>query len=120
MTPELRHHWPFNAIHPSTASKIDLIVCQDRPFSVEEFGRRQVITLPFGVEVAIVMPEDAILSKLEWARRARDSERQLTDVRGIIAMTSRVDVAYIERWASALGVLDLWTRCPVDEEMKQA
>jgi hypothetical protein len=51
-----------------------------------------------------------VLSKLEWARRAGDSERQLADAAGVVAVNPTLDRAYIERWAEQLGVADLWSR----------
>lgn len=62
----------------------------------------------FGRNVAVVSPEDAVLSKLEWARKSGDSERQLGDAAGVIEMNPSVDRDYIDRWARALGVSDLW------------
>src|SRR5687767_972952 len=60
----------FNAIETQHACKIALIIRKDRPFSLEEFRRRHRVDLAFDHPVAIVTPEDAILSKLEWARKA--------------------------------------------------
>ena len=51
-----------------------------------------------------------MLSKLEWARRAGDSERQLADAAGVLAVNPSLDRAYIEHWARELGVCDLWHR----------
>jgi Mg-chelatase subunit ChlI len=99
----------FNAIDIQSASKIDLIVRKDRPFSVAEFERRQRVDLSFASGVAVVSPEDAVLSKLEWAKGS-DSERQLRDVANILEMNPRLDRQYVERWAGALGVDDLWRR----------
>lgn len=54
-------------------------------------------------------PEDVVLSKLEWARRGGGSERQLRDVRGVLAVRQgALDVGYIERWLDVLGVRELW------------
>jgi hypothetical protein len=100
----------FNAIEMQYASKIDLIVRKDRPFSREEFARRQGADLPFRAAVMIVSPEDAILSKLEWARRSGDSERQLGDAAGVLELNPSLDRQYVETWAAALGVGDLWRR----------
>jgi hypothetical protein len=60
--------------------------------------------------ISIVTPEDAIISKLEWARKSGDSEKQLADAAGVLAMNKSLDRAYIERWVSDLGVADLWLR----------
>jgi hypothetical protein len=106
----LRLRRQFNAIETQFASKVDLIVKKDRPFSHEEFARRQVVDLPFTAGVALVSPEDAVLSKLEWARRSGESERQLRDAAGVVELNPSLDRAYVDRWAAALGVSDLWRR----------
>lgn len=106
----LRLRRPFNVIEIGHACKIDLIVRRDRPFSVEELSRRVAVDLPFVRGVPMVTPEDAILSKLEWARRSGDSERQLADASGVLAVNPALDREYIARWARDLDVIDLWTR----------
>jgi hypothetical protein len=98
----------FNVIETKQASKIDLIICRDRPFSREEFARRMTVDLGFAKAVPVVTPEDAILSKLEWARRSGDSERQLADAAGVLSVNPGLDRGYVERWALDLGVTDLW------------
>ena len=106
----LRTRAPFNIIETEHASKIDLIIRRDRPFSKAEFDRRIVVDLAFAEDVAIVTAEDAILSKLEWARLAGDSERQLADAAGVVALNPRLDSTYLELWSRELGVHDLWMR----------
>lgn len=98
----------FNAIDTQSACKIDLIVCKSRPFSREEFHRRRPVDLPFARMVDMVTPEDAILSKLEWAARGGETERHLRDAAGVLETNPDLDRAYIERWASELGVSHLW------------
>jgi len=73
----------------------------------EEFGRRQHVDVGFGRPLAMVTPEDAILSKLEWAKRA-DSERQLRDAASIVEMNPMLDRRYVMHWAEQLDVSDLW------------
>lgn len=103
----LKRQGQFNVIDLETGWKVDLILRKRRPFSLEEFGRR-VRREVLGVEIDLVSVEDSILSKLEWARRG-GSERQLRDVRAMVMLQrDRLDVAYIERWAEELGVLELW------------
>jgi hypothetical protein len=94
----------FNAIGPD-ATKVDFIVKRDRPFSIEEFGRRQAVDL-LGTRGFIATAEDVVLSKLEWAKET-GSERQLDDAAAIVAVTP-VDATYIERWAAELGVEQEW------------
>ena len=95
----------FNAI-ASDGSKIDFIVRRDRPFSIEEFGRRQPATL-LGTSAFVASAEDVIVAKLEWAA-ASGSDRQLADVAGIVSVADQLDVAYIERWVGALGLEEAW------------
>lgn len=95
----------FNAIGPD-AAKVDFIVRRDRPFSIEEFARRQPADL-LGTAGFVTTAEDLVIVKLEWAA-ASGSERQLRDVAGIIALAEALDVAYIERWTSALGLGEAW------------
>jgi Mg-chelatase subunit ChlI len=104
----LRRRRQFNAIDMSSAFKLDLVIRRDRPFSREELGRRQRVDLE-GTFVALATAEDTILTKLEWARLAGGSQRQLADACGIVDVRGdELDHAYIERWAGDLGVLDLW------------
>jgi hypothetical protein len=106
----LREQTQFNTIETRYACKIDLIIRRDRPFSQAEFARRIAVDLSFAKGVSIVTPEDAILSKLEWARRSGDSEKQLADAAGVVDLNPSIDRGYIEHWAEELGVGDLWRR----------
>ncbi len=107
----LRRRRLFNVIDDRTAVKIDLIIRKDRPFSVQELERRRSAEFGAGLQVALASPEDTVLSKLEWSARSGGSETQLADVAGILDVQGdRLDVAYIERWARELGLLDFWRR----------
>ncbi len=104
----LRARRLFNVIDPESAFKVDLIVRKERPFSREEFARRERRDLG-GLPVSIATAEDTVLSKLEWARKAGDSERHLADALGVLQVSGdRMDRGYVERWAPTLGVDDLW------------
>lgn len=101
----------FNVIEPRSASKIDVIIRKERPFSHEELARRRSVQLGSGTRVWLASPEDTVVSKLEWARKAGGSEKQLGDVAGILAVQGEaLDREYIERWVRELGVFDLWER----------
>lgn len=96
----------FNIIDLATGWKADLIVRKDRLFSRIELERREKARV-LGVEIFVATAEDAILSKLEWAKMGA-SERQLEDARGIIAVKGdALDRAYLAKWAVDLGVEDL-------------
>ncbi len=99
----------FNIIDLATGWKADLIVRKARPFSRMEFDRREKARV-LGVEIFVATAEDAILSKLEWAKKGA-SERQLEDARGIVAVKGdALDHAYLTKWAADLGVEDLLRR----------
>jgi len=106
----LRQRRMFNVIHTARATKIDLFIRKARPHSIAEFERRRPVDLSFGRAVSTVTAEDAVLSKLEWARQSGDSDRQLRDAAGIVELSPSLDCAYVERWALELGVADLWER----------
>ncbi len=97
----------FNAIGPG-ADKVDFVIRRDRPFSLEEFGRRQRADL-LGTAAFVATAEDLVIAKLEWAS-ASGSDRQLDDVAGILAIAPSLDIAYIERWVRALDLEDVWER----------
>lgn len=104
----LRSRRLFNVIDSETAFRVDLMIRKERPFSREEFARRERRELE-GLPVFVATAEDTILSKLEWARKAGDTERHLADALGVLQVSGgRIDRAYVERWAAALGVEDIW------------
>jgi hypothetical protein len=85
---------------------------KDRPFSREEFSRRQP-TVIGGVELFVATAEDTVLAKLEW-RNQSDSERQFRDVVAIISAQD-LDNAYLRRWAEELEIAS-----PLGEAMTAA
>jgi hypothetical protein len=96
----------FNVIEGQTGWKADLIPLRDRPFSRAEFARRRKADI-LGMSLYVVSAEDAILSKLEWARKGA-SERQIRDAAGIVATQGTgLDREYLDTWARELGVTDL-------------
>lgn len=99
----------FNVIDMRTGWKVDLIIRRERPFSIEEFRRRQSASI-FGLALDVASPEDTILAKLEWAK-ASGSDRQLEDIAGILRVSgSDLDLDYVDRWVAALGLDELWAR----------
>lgn len=96
----------FSAID-SAGAKVDFIIRRDRPFSIEEFRRRQPADL-LGTTGYLATAEDMIIAKLEWAA-ATDSERQRRDVAGMLAVGGdAIDRGYIARWVEALGLHAVW------------
>ena len=103
----LRTEGQFNAIDPESGWKADFIPRKERPFSRVEFDRRDRVEL-LGRELSLVTAEDLIVAKLEWARKG-GSERQVRDVRGILAQSGpALDREHLERWVGELGLDEEW------------
>lgn len=97
----------FNIIDSSTGWKADLIIRKDRPFSLEEFRRREAAEIA-GMKLSVATPEDVVLAKLEWAKTG-GSSRQVEDAAGILrARGSALDYDYLEFWISELKVQAQW------------
>lgn len=97
----------FNVIDLATGWKIDLIIRKSRPYSQEEFRRRQRVNL-HNVSLFVASAEDVIISKLEWANLA-ESRRQIEDVATILRVRwDSLDHAYLEKWIAELGLKEEW------------
>jgi predicted nucleotidyltransferase len=102
-----RERGQFNTIDPGSGWKADFLVRKERPYSREEFGRRQRISL-LGVEVAVARLEDVVIAKLEWAQLG-DSALQRRDVVQLIERTrTQLDHGYLKPWISRLGLDSEW------------
>lgn len=109
----VRDRGMFNAIHSETVIKVDFIVRKDDEYRIEEFARRQTVEIE-GVPVSVASVEDLVLSKLVWAKQSY-SELQLRDVRQMLRTASDIDVEYVRRWSTALGVSHLLSKAESHE-----
>jgi hypothetical protein len=97
----------FNVIDLKTGWKIDLIMRKARPFSQEEFGRRQRLEMQ-GTSLFVASAEDIILAKLEWSKLAQ-SQRQIEDAAGILKIRGdSLDRSYLDKWVRELGLTKEW------------
>jgi hypothetical protein len=98
-----KSHSVFNVIDIHNSWKADLIIRKNRPFSREEFRRRQKANI-MGLDAWVVSPEDVILSKLEWAKNSKSSQ-QLQDALGVATVQyDHLDKDYLHKWAKVLQV----------------
>jgi hypothetical protein len=98
----------FNVIDLETGWKVDLIIRKFRPFSEEEFRRRQEVNL-HGTALFLASAEDVVISKLEWSKLAK-SQRQIEDVAAILrARWAELDRSYLEKWVLELGLKQEWS-----------
>lgn len=110
----VRHRSSFNVIHLETMFKVDVFVRRQRPFDQAQFERRtdQVVATEPERTAYIASAEDTVLTKLEWYRMGSEvSDRQWRDVLGVLKVQGgRLDLAYLRRWATELGIVDLLER----------
>lgn len=85
----------FNMIHNALVVKVDCVVRKDSAYRREEFSRRRHVLID-GEPVTIVVPEDLILSKLEWAKDSH-SQLQLDDVQNLFRSVEDLDRTYLNR-----------------------
>ncbi len=104
----------FNVIHLETMLKVDVFVSKGRPADRRAFERCRPASTEASDELSIPVAsaEDVILAKLDWYRRGGEvSERQWTDVRGVLDVVGEaLDVGYLRRGALELEVGDLLER----------
>ena len=113
----IRRKSSFNAIHLDTMLKVDIFIPKARLFDQEELHRVQLKALikdtrPF----YIASPEGTILNKLERYKMGGGvSDRQWNDILGVLKVPgSNLDMDYLQRWAKALDVADLFQRALLD------
>lgn len=102
----VERHSCFNLIHLATMVKIDLMVRKPTQYRMLEFSRRRRHDIE-GHSIWVVSKEDLILSKLDWARDS-ESERQLADVRNLLA--TGCDQDYLNTWTENLQLTAMLTR----------
>ena len=92
----------FNLIHQAYVIKVDCIVRKDSDYRRTEFARQRRGSIE-GHGIALVAPEDLIISKLDWMRETR-SEVQLADVRNLLRSVRGLDRLYLVHWTERLGL----------------
>jgi hypothetical protein len=99
-----------NLIDSETARKVNFHPFKNEPFDRSFFGRRRKVVYD-GVELWFPTPEDAILSKLRWARATGDGDRHICDAFKVYELQyERLDLGYIDEWAAKLRLVDLLER----------
>ena len=100
----------FNIIYLPFVQKVDVFPATDE-FHRSQLKRATKVAIPFlgdSAEYPVASAEDILLAKLQWYRMGSEvSERQWTDIAGILAVAPDLDAAYLRTWAARLGVADL-------------
>ena len=109
----LAHNRAFNVIQMGSSYRFDFFPPYT-DFHASELQRatRDPLRFPGGeVLCYVASAEDTILSKLVWYREGGEtSERQWTDIVGVLVISSDLDFDYLSRWAAKLNVADLLNR----------
>ncbi|MEX1231130.1 MAG: hypothetical protein WEB58_12870 [Planctomycetaceae bacterium] len=106
----IRSRRMFNLLDLSTGEKVDFWILTGSPFDQSRFARRQRIDIGDQF-VDVSAPEDTILMKLFWCKLSGGSEKQFNDVLRVYELQAELlDVDYLQKWLSELGVDDLWHR----------
>jgi hypothetical protein len=106
----IRRRSSFNLLHLPTGFKVDVFIRKDRPFDLSVMSRRASVATEIDPQGAVyVSAEDIVLHKLEWFRLGGEiSDRQWGDILGVLRVQGeRLDNAYLDHWATELGVADL-------------
>jgi hypothetical protein len=98
----------FNLLDVEQGDKVDFWLLSNDPFDQSRFDRRTEDDIG-GVRAMISRPEDTILMKLAWAKMSGGSEKQLGDALRVYEVQfGRLDLAYLEEWATRLNIESLW------------
>ncbi len=100
----------FNLLSLTDGEKVDFWMLTDEPFDQSRFTRRRLEEI-LDTRLFVSAPEDTILAKLRWAKQAGGSEKQFKDALNVYEVQfPHLDMTYLQRWVTELGVEDLWTR----------
>ncbi len=104
----LRSQSMFNIIDVLGGDKIDVWMLTSTPFDHSRFARRREAKLA-GVQVFLPSPEDVILAKLQWARIAGGSDKQMNDAAGVYEVQREtLDSVYLTEWIDKLDLTAFW------------
>ena len=107
----------FNVIHIPTGQKVDIFPAAS-VFQAAQLQRATRETLEFlgeTREYPVATAEDILLAKLQWYRDGGEvSDRQWSDITGIVATNPALDQTYLEMWAARLGVSGLLVKALAD------
>jgi hypothetical protein len=108
----------FNVIHMRNADKVDVFPASE-PFHRTQLDRATV--LPLGedrIPCVVTTAEDILLAKLRWYRQGGEvSDRQWSDIGGILVQNPNLDWDYVNLWAARLGVTGLLEKAQADAQL---
>ena len=107
----------FNVIHMPSGHKFDLFPAIEE-FHFSELNRSALRTVNLAggdITCFVATAEDMILAKLSWYRKGGEvSDRQWSDIAGMLVVNRQLDRTYLEHWARRLQVTDLLEKAITD------
>jgi hypothetical protein len=98
----------FNVIHSASGNKIDFLSPRADAWGQRQLTRRIRKPILPDCEAFTASPEDVILGKL-WYYQEGGSEKHLRDVAAVLQVSGdQIDRAYVDRWATELGLTEPW------------
>ena len=115
----IQTHSSFNIVHLPTMVKVDVFILQPSDWATQEWSRRRLEYIRSGSDefvVYLASSEDMILQKLAWFQMGGGvSERQWSDVQGVLKVQApHLDYAYLQHWATKLGLSTLLEKAFVE------
>lgn len=115
VTEAVRHETSFNVIVLATSYKIDVFVKRRSGYAEVAFSRalpKKIGLHDVSVSYNFASVEDVIIGKLQWYRLGQESNpQQRKDIESMLLLQAKhLDLAYLNKWTSALGVDDIWKK----------
>ena len=107
----------FNLIYIPFSQKVDVFPAKGDfcTAQLEHATTLSIEALGPEAEYPVAAAEDIVLAKLQWYKAGGEtSERQWTDILSVIRATPKMDWAYMESWATRLGVDTLLSRAKAE------
>ena len=103
----------FNIYHLDSGIKLDFWTVKDDDYNKEKFKRKRRIIINKRT-INLISAEDLIINKLLWCEKVR-SDKHLSDVAGIIKIQGqKLDLKYLNKKLSLLGLKTLYHLLPAD------
>ena len=109
---EVSRQGMFNLIHNEYVIKIDFIIKKSLMYQQTAFSRRKQVFIE-QCPIWFATAEDLVISKLIWAKDSH-SEMQLKDVANLMSTVKNLDMRYIKRWISELGLNQIYREAQND------
>jgi hypothetical protein len=103
---------PINVVDGMSGVKADLYVAAPTGLDQSAMSRKRRMSLysnPY-IEAWFLAPENVILYKLDYFKQSEGaSQKHPIDITKMLAVTGdQLDLPYLEHWAKATGVWELW------------